>query len=668
MYPDQGSLLVVDDNENNRDMLGRRLARRGYTVTMASGGQQALALIATQAFDLVLLDIMMPDIDGLSVLATLRQTYTAIELPIIMVTVKDQSTDIVEALRLGANDYVTKPIDFPVALARIRTQLGHKRAEEALQQARQAALDLARQRADFLAHMSHEMRTPLNGMLGMSAMLLTMGLTAEQHEVATIVHTSAQALLPLLNNVLDSAKLEAGKLTLESAPFDVRATVEGVLEVMAERAVSKQLDLVAAIARDVPPMVCGDAGRLRQILLNLVSNAIKWTERGEVVVEVARINETASHVQIRFAVRDTGSGIPAAAQGCLFQPFSQVGGAATARADGGTGLGLSICKQLAVVMGGDIDVASTPGAGSTFTLTLPYVRHAAPTPVALRPHLAFRGVRVLVVEPHATSRDVVQHYVTAWGMRGHGAASAAEALALVQEQAATPYELVLLALSGPDTDGIALARALASTPTRVVLMLPLGQHRNALLQATGAVAALTKPIKHAQLYTCLDEVLTRRVDGPTAMETAPLPAPVSTPSHAPRTVTTPQETRILVVDDNLVTQQVLLQQLQKLGYKAEAVTSSHAMREALAQTSYDLVLIDGHLCGHAEYAAAVALCHQTATAHYTPLIAITTTTSAAERDTCLAAGMDDTISKPVQANDIQAILCRWLPPVSASAA
>jgi signal transduction histidine kinase len=296
------------------------------------------------------------------VLARLRQTHTAIELPVIMVTVKDQSADVVEALQLGANDYLTKPVDFPVALARIRTQLGHKRAEEALQRARQEALATAHRKAEFLNHMSHEIRTPLNGLLGMSTMLLTMGLTAEQREVADILHSSAEALLPLINNVLDSAKLEAGKLTLEHVPFDVRATVEGVIEVMAERAFSKHLELVASIQRDVPPMVCGDPGRLRQILLNLVGNAIKFTERGEVVVEVAKVGETATHVQVRFAVRDTGIGIPATDLPYLFQAFAQASGATTIRTHGGTGLGLSICKQLVALMGGDIGVESTPGS------------------------------------------------------------------------------------------------------------------------------------------------------------------------------------------------------------------------------------------------------------------------------------------------------------------
>ncbi|MGE3536825.1 MAG: response regulator [Candidatus Tectimicrobiota bacterium] len=511
----QGSLLVVDDNEHNRNMLHRRLQRYGYTVTEAPGGYQALALIAQQAFDLILLDVMMPDMDGLTVLKQLRQTYTATELPVIMVTVRDRSEDIVEALDLGANDYVTKPIDFPIALARIRTHLAHKRAEEALKQTRDAALHVAQQKADFLTYMSHEIRTPMNGVLGMTTLLLQTDLNDEQQELASIAHTSAEALLTLINDILDSAKLEAGKLLLVHAPFDLRAAVESVLDVVAEPAFAKHLDLVACCAPDLPQMVAGDAGRVRQILLNLVANAVKFTERGEVRLEVTLASRTATQLQVRFAVHDTGIGISSSDQTKLFQAFSQAEGATTSSLYGGTGLGLALSKQLVTLLGGEIGVQSVPGEGSVFWCLLPFeYRLSAETTAGFPP--VFPGVRALVLEPHLHTRLMLQQYLSLAGIQNEAVADVAAALSLLQAShlTETPYDLVFLDGSLPDSESILLAcqanGASTVTPPGLILLLPLGQARTAPSQATRAAAILTKPVKYAALYACVEQALQQR--------------------------------------------------------------------------------------------------------------------------------------------------------------
>lgn len=515
MQSADGSLLVVDDNEYNRNMLQRRLQRSGYTVTEAHGGQQALEIIAQRSFDLVLLDIMMPDLDGLSVLKRLRQTYTAIELPVIMVTVKDQSDDIVEALNVGANDYLTKPIDFPIALARIRTHLAHKRAEDALKQTRDAALSVARQKAEFLAHMSHEIRTPMNGVLGMTTLLMQTELTDEQRELASIAQSSAETMLALINDILDSAKLEAGKMLLDQAPFDPRTTVEGVLDVVAEQAFAKQLDLVACFPPDLPPAVYGDAGRLRQILLNLVANAVKFTEHGEVRLEVSADSTTAPQLALRFAVCDTGIGISPAQQAELFQAFTQAAGVTTARLYGGTGLGLSLSQQLVTFMGGEMGVDSALGQGSVFWCRLPFgqVTSSASTPQV---PAALRGARALVVEDHAPSRSQVQQDLAAEGVQSDGASSTAEALAALQAHASAglPYDLVLLDAALPASEPIlhvcAQAEATGTMSPQVILLVPLGRQHAALSRAPGVAATLTKPIKYASLCTCIETLLTRR--------------------------------------------------------------------------------------------------------------------------------------------------------------
>ncbi|MGZ5494384.1 MAG: response regulator, partial [Thermoanaerobaculia bacterium] len=526
--------------------------------------------------------------------------------------------------------------------------------ERDLATARDAALDSARQKSQFLANMSHEIRTPMNGVIGLLGVLLDSELNADQKDLAQTARSSAESLLTIINDILDFSKIEAGKLDFEVLEFDVRSTCETTIELLADAARRKSLEIGYVLDPDIPKVLRGDSGRLRQILLNLVGNAIKFTERGGVLVQIERETDSGDSVVLRFRITDTGVGIAQSTREQLFRPFSQ-GDASTTRRFGGTGLGLAISKQLVQMMQGEIGVESEPGCGSTFWFTAQFACSDRTAATNVEP--ASSGPRVLVIDDSTTTRHMVALQLTAWRLSNDTADDAFTALAMLREAnaAGTPYDIVISDLQMPQIDGMSLARLVKNNPDlgspRFVLITASAESRDASqLKANGVSTCLRKPVKQEHLFSALFGKSMTKVP-------AAVPQP-ERPAAPPRS-----SRRVLVVDDNVVNQKVALRQLQKLGFAAEAVGNGIEALDALSRIAYDLVLMDCQMPEMDGYEAATELRRREENSKRTPLIALTASASEADRSRCLAAGMDDFLAKPVRESDLAAMLHRWIPNI-----
>ena len=523
----------------------------------------------------------------------------------------------------------------------------------------EAAEEAARAKSEFLAKMSHEIRTPMNGVIGMTDLLIDSHLAAPQREFAETIRESADTLLTIINDILDFSKIEAGKMTFEVLNFDLVKTIENSLDIVAPRAFNKGVELINSVPTGIPIRLRGDPGRLRQILINLVSNAIKFTEKGEVTVRVEKESESASHTILKVYVHDTGIGIAPEAQPQLFEAFSQADGSTT-RKYGGSGLGLTIAQRLVEMMEGKIGVESKPGVGSTFWFTARFEKQAVTTPMADRD---IATVRVLVVDDNDSNREVLCNQLRAWKMPVTGAGGGPEALEELRKavQEENRFTVALLDLQMPGMDGLTLARTISAdlsiAGTRLVALTSLGQTGTEELNLAGIDTYLIKPVKQSRLFDCLINTIGE----------APVHhAVVKSDRPASQAAPPPGKARILLAEDNRTNQRVSQALLRKLGHDADIAEHGLAALEALKAVPYDIIFMDCQMPQMDGYDAARAIRMREQAAmegsqSKSPvhIVALTANAMQGDREKCLNAGMDDYLTKPILLPELQAALERW---------
>jgi two-component system, sensor histidine kinase and response regulator len=710
----------VDDQPANLKLLEDMLKVHGYKVRSFPRGRLALAAAVQNPPDLFLLDINMPEMNGYELCESLKSNPELSTAPVIFLSALSATEDKVKAFQSGGADYITKPFQLEEVQARVLTHLklhqlqrtlrlqndlleeavndrtkelrdaikqlesNHDQTLRALDAETEAAKKLqemnarllaANKRAnemaaeaatasaaksEFLANMSHEIRTPLNGIIGMTNLALDTKLTAEQSDYLETVKLSADALLNVISDILDFSKIEAGKIELEEISFSLTDCVAAALKTIKFRANEKGLELVCDIGTEVPQALKGDPGRLRQVLLNLVGNAIKFTDQGTVGLKVVAdvIEEKAAN--LHFIVSDSGVGIAPEKIDMIFDSFSQAD-ASTTRHYGGTGLGLTISRCLVQMMGGRLWVQSELGVGSHFHFTVRLIteaNRAAVTETLASPSI-LQAVKVLIVDDNGANRLILHHMVRRWGMNPTSVADGRQALEKLSaaEKSNDAFTLILTDMHMPAMDGFAFVRHLKSSgvvATPAIMMLASSGQRGdaARCKELGIAAYLPKPVRQADLREAVMRVLHAKQEG--------MALPLVTRYTLPDKGELLGSLRILLAEDNRVNQKIALRMLEKRGHHAVLAANGKEALEALAQASFDLVLMDVHMPDMDGIEATIAIREkEKSTGLHQPVVAMTALAMKGDRERCLAAGMDGYLSKPIDLQQLDDLLAEY---------